>query len=596
MLFVSEKKPISSKKQLRLYLRKHWVALVWAILAVFALLVLMLGVVGFKKNLAEVDKGKDYPISSLLFMTIQLFFMKSGAQPEPVNWQLETARWLSVVVSSATIVQGFLMAFRKLFQEYLCRFKKNHFVICGFGSKGAHLFYDLVHQGYVVIVIDKTLTQDDITTIDHEGAYYLLRDNLSISSFEGINLTKAKGVFVTCGSDLMNVQVAGVIAKNLADKIKEPNNTKKVDIYVECNDHRIFEILNLKNNFKKNVEFTKFSALLNGARVLVEKKPFDYLPIQKDSSIRINLVLIGISLEAEALIIQLARMGHFANHHKPLVTVVSSGANNWKENFLFKYPELEKIIDLDALNLMPDSFEFRQTLLKIIYNPLLLQTFVISSNDEAKLAGLAMNLREILSGKEIPVYANFKNNLVIKKFIAEENLNNLYPLFILEWGCDSDLVFNGQLDSIAKIIHQDYLETSIRQGKKLYERPALRPWEELEETFIQSSRDQADHIGVKLRSIRCQAVPKNNTIQTKEFNFTDEEIELLAKMEHSRWNANRRLEGYVFGNENCNVKKTNPNLVDYENLDSGTKQYDKNAVLLIPKILDLAGYTIRRFD
>ena len=125
MLFAQTKKVVPSKIVFRLWIRKHWITLVWSLLGVCALFSIILGVIGFRKNLLEVDKGIEYPVTSLIYMTIQLFFMKSGAQPDPLNWELETARWLSLAVSSTTIVQGFLITFRKQFQEFLCKFKKS---------------------------------------------------------------------------------------------------------------------------------------------------------------------------------------------------------------------------------------------------------------------------------------------------------------------------------------------------------------------------------------------------------------------------------------------------------------------------------------
>ena len=141
--------------------------------------------------------------------------MKSGAQPDPLNWELETARWLSLAVSSTTIVQGFLITFRKQFQEFLCKFKNNHFIICGFGVKGKLLFDDLVSQGNVVIVIDKNLAKEDIVKIDYEGAYYLLRDNYAPSTFLGISLSKARGIFITSGEDIDNIQIAEVVSQEV---------------------------------------------------------------------------------------------------------------------------------------------------------------------------------------------------------------------------------------------------------------------------------------------------------------------------------------------------------------------------------------------
>ena len=56
------------------------------------------------------------------------------------------------------------------------------------------------------------------------------------------------------------------------------------------------------------------------------------------------------------------------------------------------------------------------------------------------------------------------------------------------------------------------------------------------------------------------------------------QIGSLAKLEHKRWNAYMRSEGYVFGDVKNQLAKTHPCLVPWEKLDSDTKEYDIAAV------------------
>ncbi|MFZ9825544.1 MAG: RyR domain-containing protein, partial [Gemmataceae bacterium] len=139
-----------------------------------------------------------------------------------------------------------------------------------------------------------------------------------------------------------------------------------------------------------------------------------------------------------------------------------------------------------------------------------------------------------------------------------------------------------------------YIDASMRLGFDSNQKPAMKPWDMLEPSYKQSNRDQADHISVKIRSINCKIVPLMDANNNIEFAFSPMELEMLGKMEHSRWCANRRLEGYVYGSENDLIKKTSPYLVAWEELDEDIKSYDKNAVKIIPRILNEAGYCIQR--
>ncbi len=118
--------------------------------------------------------------------------------------------------------------------------------------------------------------------------------------------------------------------------------------------------------------------------------------------------------------------------------------------------------------------------------------------------------------------------------------------------------------------------------------PAMRDWNDkaFPEAFRESNRRQADDIGRKLAAIgRRAVVVADREIQLAQ--FTPEEIELLAKMEHGRWNVERLLGGWRLGSRDPQ-KKLNPCLVSWDELDDvdpQAKQWDRDAVIQIPNLL-----------
>jgi len=60
--------------------------------------------------------------------------------------------------------------------------------------------------------------------------------------------------------------------------------------------------------------------------------------------------------------------------------------------------------------------------------------------------------------------------------------------------------------------------------------------------------------------------------------LTESEIEILARMEHNGWWADRALDGWIFGSPRNDSKKVHPDMVAYEKLDDGTKNYDRISV------------------
>ena len=115
----------------------------------------------------------------------------------------------------------------------------------------------------------------------------------------------------------------------------------------------------------------------------------------------------------------------------------------------------------------------------------------------------------------------------------------------------------------------------------------MRPWEELRDDFRESNRQQADHVPIKLRAIGCEAVPLADHREALTA-FKAAEIELLAELEHTRWNAERRLAGWRYGAPGDKARRISEYLVPWADLDDSIRQYDREAIGEIPACLAAA--------
>jgi len=76
--------------------------------------------------------------------------------------------------------------------------------------------------------------------------------------------------------------------------------------------------------------------------------------------------------------------------------------------------------------------------------------------------------------------------------------------------------------------------------------------------------------------------------------FTDPEVELMAEMEHARWNVERLRNGWRYGKERDNDRKIHNCLVSWNDLAERIKHYDRETVRAFPAILAKAGLEVRR--
>ena len=155
----------------------------------------------------------------------------------------------------------------------------------------------------------------------------------------------------------------------------------------------------------------------------------------------------------------------------------------------------------------------------------------------------------------------------------------------------TDHLMPDLVETIAQAIHEGYRHS--RQGKVCSPDPSIVQWERLPDYLKKSNRNQAEHILEKLHRIGCtvqEVADRNIRLMT----FTEDEIEIMAEMEHERWNADRLLDGWTWGKKRDVNKKISPYLVPYSELPDNVKEQDRQMVRQIPKLLAKVGLEITR--
>lgn len=146
-------------------------------------------------------------------------------------------------------------------------------------------------------------------------------------------------------------------------------------------------------------------------------------------------------------------------------------------------------------------------------------------------------------------------------------------------------------DKLAREIHKQYRQ--IKETNSRTTDPSLAEWDKLPKHLQESNAHQADHIFEKLKVINCTV----HKISDREINickFTDEEIELLSEVEHGRWNVERLLDGWTWGEKKDVLNKKSPYLVSWAELSEEVREWDRATVRKIPEFLASIGLEIVR--
>jgi hypothetical protein len=140
-------------------------------------------------------------------------------------------------------------------------------------------------------------------------------------------------------------------------------------------------------------------------------------------------------------------------------------------------------------------------------------------------------------------------------------------------------------ETVARHLHKRYRDEHRRQHSP--EDPASAPWERLAPILRHSNLAAVDDIPNKL----C-VVGKSLVKGGARLHLSDEEIELLAEMEHGRFNYERLNAGWQLGWRREVSSSLSPYLEPWSELEDAVKEWDRDAVRTIDEALREAGWGV----
>jgi ppGpp synthetase/RelA/SpoT-type nucleotidyltranferase len=156
---------------------------------------------------------------------------------------------------------------------------------------------------------------------------------------------------------------------------------------------------------------------------------------------------------------------------------------------------------------------------------------------------------------------------------------------------------NDEIEKLAPIAHEFYIKKRLDElnpkADDINKYKVLMPWNKLDPALQYSNRKQVAFYENILKRVGLSIRKANKPvlINIKE-SVNLEEYDFLAKLEHARWNAERMLEGWKYGQVKKISEKLNPYLVAWEKLDEATRKYDYDPVDNTPMLLAKIGYEV----
>ncbi len=582
----------------RKYLQPWWKDHQWQIIGGIAIFALALGYIGFKKYFGAIGETRS-PLF-ILYVTFQLLVLESGAVSGPVSWELEVSKFLAPTVAAYAAVRALTVIFWEQLQLFRMRFIKNHVVICGLGQKGRLLAERFCERGYHVVVIEQHEKNAMLDQCKDAGAIVLIGDATSPQQLRKAHVHKAKHLISVCGDDGTNAKVA-VHTRQLVRFRKG----RVLTCIVHIVDPRLCQLLREKEIEAKELEYYRldfFNIFDSGARSWLQ----DYSPfsaVGESNGPQPHLLVVGLGLFGESLVVHAAKEWKALpskSQKKIRMTIIDKLANEKKESLCLRYPQLEKVCDLIPLQMDISSPDFqRGDFLFDDQKRCGISSVFICLDDDSSGLSAALNLHQHLREYKIPVTVRMTYDaglatLLLERDEIDNSFAQLHAFGLLERACQPDLVLGGTYEILARAIHEDYRRKQREIGIAPQINSSIVPWSELPEHLKESNRRQADNIGVKLKAVGCYLEPLTDW-DAGLFEFTPEEVELMAKIEHERWVSERRRTGWKYAPGEKNIKKrTSPHLIAWDKLSEEIRELDRNTVRELPSFLYKADFQICR--
>jgi voltage-gated potassium channel Kch len=566
----------------------------WILIGALWAAALALGYFGLLRYNATVGNART--ARDLFYLLLQLVTLESGAVAGNVPWELEIARFALPALAAITAVQALAIIFREQAQLFSLRTIRDHIVICGLSRKGFLLAKGFLASAQRVVIIELDEDNDLIEQCKARGAIVLTGDATDRSVLEQAAVQRARCLIAVCDDDGINAEIAVQAQVVASSRSRTP-----LTCIVHIVDPQLCDLLREKEIASAEFDSLRlelFNIYFRGAKLMWEA--FTDTTVRAESPP--HILVVGLGKLGENLVIHAARNLQLADTHpdrRLRVTVVDRDAA-WKCAALtVRYPQLERHCEMKPYSLDVKSPEFYgATFLKHPEDEGDLDAAFICLDDDSLGLSAGLTLLSRLRDSHVPIFVRMKEDAGLASLLrttpdSESAFRNLHAFGLLDRTCTPDLLLAGTHEVLARALHEEYVRgQDASRSEKPDERPI--PWDRLPEETKETNRCQVDHIGTMLKAVGCTIAPLMDW-GTEPFHFSEDEIEVMARMEHERWCADLVRDGWKYtAGEKDIQNRTHPDLLPWKELPETEKEKNRIPSRELPGLLARVGFRVVR--
>jgi hypothetical protein len=323
--------------------------------------------------------------------------------------------------------------------------------------------------------------------------------------------------------------------------------------------------------------------------------PLDHGGILKDDARQVHLVILGFGRLGRSVAVRAAQLGHFANRKPLRISVIDQEAGRHEQALLFRYRNFRQTCAIEFHETQADSQQGRDLIESYCSDRQSVTSIAVCFDQDSLALEVALRLLPKLKEFGIPTALRISHSPGFASLLNEESLAGRDVRYYLrgfarmeDCYC-ADLLGDSLNEALAKAIHNDFREKRLKEGRT---DSSVLPWEQLDDAFKDSNRQQADHVAIKLQGMGCVKAELDDPRPAVD-RFEPGEVELLAEMEHTRWCAERLLADWVLGPSD-KPRRISPYIVPWAALPPEIQEYDRETVRLIPAFMGQIGKKVCR--
>jgi hypothetical protein len=521
------------------------------------------------------------------YYDMQLFVL--GSEPldskGPYPWQLEFARFAAPVFTLLAVIEAIRILLAVEVRRILARRQHGHSVVCGDSQFARTLADQLYAAGKRVVVV----RSHPFGPLEFRRRRLLgvAGDPTSPEVLRGAGVVRAQEIYACTDDDDSNHAIATAVSTLV------PGRRSPARLYVQVHDAEMclsLQARRLASVGSSRLRLDYFNVDDLAARVLNRHHPLRPAPGRPT-----RILIAGGAPFRRAVLVETARYWRLlgpAPDHPLYVDLIAGDASAELAAAGNRYPFLPRICRIAPHDIELDSL-IREGRLGGPYDRIFLCDL-----DEHRGLKAALSSPALWRGGPGSVFVPLHRQAALAAAFHGAPGNDLldevhgrlllYP--VVTRACDHDVIAEDLVERLARQTHEAYLaQPGPHPGEPAG--PARVPWSGLSEHLRRANREQVGDIAIKLQALSCVVAPRNGDGLDR---LDEEKVEQLARMEHDRWVAVRRDQGWQYGDVRDDTRRRHPDLRRWEEVPESTRDKNREAVRQLPEILADAGFEIVR--